>query len=577
MKIHYALAAACAALLIGCEGDTGPTGPSGPAGPAGPAGPPAPPPPPPAASTERPDMINGLETRHLDGTENNEFFPDIGSTFERLARLGNPDYADFISALAGPTRESPRLISNAVNDQGGADTPNTFGTSDFLWQWGQFLDHDIDLTGGFFDPDPDALSADIPVPTGDPFFDPMSTGVQVIGFTRSRFDPTTGDALGNPRQQINEITSWIDASNVYGSSDERLDALRVGADSPFLATSDNGTLLPLNTEGVENDNGPMGGDPADFFLAGDIRANEQVGLTVMHTLFVREHNRLAQILTDMFPDNTPNEIFFLTRRLVAAEMQIITFNEFLPALLGANAIGASPGYNFLINTNIINEFSTAAFRFGHSALSPNLLRLDENLDPIAAGPLALRDAFFRPTELLSTGADIEPVLRGLAIQPHQQIDQQIIDDVRNFLFGPPGAGGFDLAALNIQRGRDHGLPSYNDMREAVGLARAADFSDVTSDAGLQADLAAAYATVDDIDLWVGGLSEDAVADSQLGELFTEILVIQFTRLRDGDRFWYERDLTAAELSLVGDITLADVIRNNTGIADEIPDNVFFHP
>lgn len=573
MKRRYLGFVACAALLFGCTEETGPPGPAGPAGPAGPTGPAAPPP---APTGEEPDEVNGGPVRKLDGTENNESFPEIGSTFERLARLASPDYADFISALAGPTRPSARAVSNAVADQAGASVPNTFGTSDFLWQWGQFLDHDIDLTGGFFDTDPDAALANIAVPAGDMDFDPMATGTQVIPFSRSRFDPTTGDAVGNPRRQINQITSWIDASNIYGSDLDRALGLRVGPDDPFLLTNGDG-LLPLNTGGLDNDNGPGGADPATLFVSGDIRANEQVGLTVMHTLFMREHNRLATELQTQFPDLSGNEIFYLARKLVGAEMQMITYNEFLPALLGAGALDAFAGYNFTINANIINGFSTAAYRFGHSALSPNLARLDAALNPIAAGPVALRDAFFNAPTLLTTGTDIEPFLRGLAIQPHQEIDELVIDDVRNFLFGPPGAGGFDLAALNIQRGRDHGLPSYNDMRTALGLTPAASFADITSDATVQANLALVYASVDDVDMWIGGLAEDPAGASQLGELFTTILVIQFTRLRDGDRFWFEQDLSTAELALIDGTTLADVIRNNTGIGNEIPDNVFFHP
>ncbi len=569
MSLRHLGIVSLAALVMSCE-EVGPAGPPGPAGPAGPAAPPPP------ETGEEPYDIEGRAIRKMDGTENNESFPEIGSTFERLARLANPDYADFVSALAGPTRPSARLVSNEVADQAGMSIPNTFGTSDFLWQWGQFLDHDIDLTGGFFDTDPDAALANIAVPTGDPFFDPMSTGTQVIEFSRSRFDPTTGDAIGNPRRQINQITSWIDASNVYGSDLERSLALREGPDSPFLKTNGDG-LLPLNVDGVDNDNGPGGAAPETLFLAGDIRANEQVGLTVMHTLFVREHNRLAAQLEADNPDLSGNEIFYLTRKLVAAEMQIITYNEFLPALLGPGALDAYADYNFTINANIANEFSTAAFRFGHSALSPNLARLDASNAPIAAGPLPLRDAFFNAPTLLMTGADIEPILRGLANQPHQAIDEKIIDDVRNFLFGPPGAGGFDLASLNIQRGRDHGLPSYNDLRVAVGLPAAADFTDITTDVALQTALATAYATVDDVDAWIGGLSEDPDGASQLGELFTRILVIQFTRLRDGDRFWYERDLTAGEMSIVGGVTLADVIRANTNIDTEIEDDVFFTP
>jgi peroxidase len=150
----------------------------------------------------------------------------------------------------------------------------------------------------------------------------------------------------------------------------------------------------------------------------------------------------------------------------------------------------------------------------------------------------------------------------------------VVDDVRNFLFGAPGAGGFDLASLNIQRGRDHGLPAYNDAREEAGLARAADFADISSDPEVQARLAEAYGDPDAVDLWVGGLAEDPLPRSHLGPLFQRILVAQFEALRDGDRFWYRRSLDARALRDVESTRLSDVIRRNTPIRREIPDDVF---
>ena len=154
----------------------------------------------------------------------------------------------------------------------------------------------------------------------------------------------------------------------------------------------------------------------------------------------------------------------------------------------------------------------------------------------------------------------------------------IVDDLRNFLFGPPGAGGFDLASLNIQRGRDRGLPCLNDVRIALGLEPHEDFSDITANPELQEQLRLAFGDVDQIDLWVGGISEDALAaeGSQLGETFRAIVVMQFTALRDYDRFWWERDLTRAEQNMVKKTTLAKIILRNTSIKRrEIPKNVFY--
>ncbi|MCR9077759.1 MAG: hypothetical protein NXH78_01560 [Hyphomonadaceae bacterium] len=514
-------------------------------------------------------MVDSREVRTYDGTNNNLTNTDWGATFEHLQRFAAVDYADGISSLAGPDRPSARAVSNGVADQTeGTSLPNTVNGTDFVWQWGQFVDHDLDLTDGAEE------SADILVPEGDHFFDPDSTGTQVITFNRALFDAATGTDASNPREQENEITSWLDGSMIYGSDDDRNAALRE-AGTPFLATS-SGHLLPFNTDSLTNANGFVS-DPTTLFLAGDIRANEQLGLTVMHTLFVREHNRIAQNLLSSDPSADVEAVYEQTRRLVIAKIQVITYDEWLPALIGANVIAPYSGYDDSVNPTIFNEFSVAAFRLGHSMLNEQLLRLDAAGDEIAGGHIDLKDAFFAAPSVLTSSTDLDPILRGFASQLHQELDARVIDDIRNFLFGQPGSGGFDLASLNIQRGRDHGVPGYNDMREAMGLTRVTQFGEITSDTVLADALFDTYGDVNEIDLWVGGLSEDPVAGSQLGELFQEILAQQFTAIRDADRFWWENHLTADERDRVRDTTLAEIIRDNTEIGNEIQDNVFIAP
>jgi hypothetical protein len=162
----------------------------------------------------------------------------------------------------------------------------------------------------------------------------------------------------------------------------------------------------------------------------------------------------------------------------------------------------------------------------------------------------------------------------------QEVDNKIVDDVRNFLFGPPGSGGLDLASLNIQRGRDHGLPDYNSTRVMMGLTAVSSFAEISSDPAVQAALLALYGTVNDIDLWVGALAEDHLAGSSVGELIAAVLGEQFTRLRDGDRYWYERDdFFVNNPSLLAELQgtrLSDIIRRNSDITN-IQDNVFIIP
>ncbi|MDJ0850113.1 MAG: peroxidase family protein [Myxococcota bacterium] len=501
--------------------------------------------------------------RSIDGTGNNPRHPERGAAGQPLHRALASHYGDGVESMAGQHKPSPRVISNEVCDQQGS-RPNAHRASDFVWQWGQFLDHDIDLT-----PEAEPLEpAPIPVPAGDPFFDPGGTGGVGIGFHRSIWHPDTASGPANPRQQKNEITSFIDASNVYGSDAARAAALRKNDGSGELATSP-GDLLPWNTGGFPN----AGGDDDSLFLAGDVRANEQVGLTALHTLFVREHNRIARIVRSQLPTWSGDRVYQAARQLVGAEMQAITFREYLPALLGRFAPSVKSVYRPRVQPQIVNHFSTALFRYGHSQLNPLLLRLDEAGNEIAAGNLRLRDAFFAPDEVVDHG--IEPLLRGLASQQAQAVDPFVIDDVRNFLFGPPGSGGFDLASLNIQRGRDHGLPAYNATRLGYGLPPAANYDDISSDPEIQARLEAAYGAgnVDDVDLWVGALAEDPLPGALVGPLIGKAIRKQFVRLRDGDRFWYRRTLPRVLVLMVESTTLADVIRANTSITS-IQDDVF---
>ena len=480
--------------------------------------------------------------RSIDGTGNNQANPDWGSVGVSLLRLAPAAYSDGASAPSGASRGSAREISNLVIAQGGSIV-NDRALTDMVWQWGQFLDHDIDLTHAASPVEP----LPIEVPIGDLFFDPEGEGGKTIMFFRSAYDDFTGVDDSNPRQQVNDITAFIDGSNVYGSDDETAASLR-SFEGGRLRTSD-GNLLPT--------------DDGGFFLAGDVRVNEQAYLTAMHTLWMREHNRLADQLASKHDDWDDERLYQESRIRVAAQMQVITYGEFLPALLGRHNVPRYNGYNPKVNPGIANSFSTAVYRFGHSMLTSELLRLGENGQPIAAGNLSLADAFFNPQLIKDTG--IDPYLRGQASQAAQEIDCRLVDDVRNFLFGDPGDGGFDLASLNIQRGRDHGLPSYNAVRVTFGLEPATSFADVSSNEDLQKELAEAYDDVSNIDVWVGGLAEDHVRGASVGELMLTAMLDQFTRLRDGDRYWYRRTLSRDEADRIERTRLSDVIKRNTDI------------
>jgi peroxidase len=512
-----------------------------------------------------------LPTESIDGTGNNVAHPTWGSTGQDLLRLSPAAYGDGISTPSGADRPAARLVSNllAASPEGGETNDRDFTA--FVYAWGQFLDHDLGLT----DTATPRERLPIAVPTGDPSFDPAGTGTMTISMSRSAWDLATGTSTTNPRQQINSITAFIDGSQVYGSDATRAAALREFVGGRLRTSA--GNLLPFNTSGLANANDAHVVADSQLFLAGDVRANENPELIALQTLFVREHNRIATEAAAKNPTWTDEQLYQHARRIVIAELQKITYQEFLPAILGTNtpasvALQSYRGYRADVNPGIATEFSTAAFRLGHSMLGEDIQFLDNDGNPVR-DEMRLKDAFFDPRSVSQVG--IEPLLKYLASDRAQEIDTKVVDDVRNFLFGAPGQGGFDLASLNIQRGRDHGLADYNTVRVAYGLPKVTSFAQITADKAVQASLQQAYGSVGKLDLWVAGLAERHLPGSSLGATFTRILVDQFSRLRDGDRYWYQNSLPANVVREVQRTSLVDIIRRNTQLTNLQPDVFFF--
>ena len=350
------------------------------------------------------------------------------------------------------------------------------------------------------------------------------------------------------REQINQITSYVDASQIYGSSQERANLLRNKTSGKGLLrrgdkSSSEHYYLPYDTTSVVDcDQGTNAGRSL-CFVAGDVRVNEQVGLTAMHTIWYREHNRIAQLLSELNPHWDDETVYQETRLVVTAEWQHVVFTEYVPKILGAsiwqNVAGIYKDYDDTVDASILNSFATAAFRFGHSQIMPVLQRLNETWQTTEHGHLALHNAFFAPHRIVEEGG-IDPLLRGLVVEQAKErdSDQALAEVITERLFQQANNVSLDLGALNIQRGRDHGLPSYNRFREYCGLTVASDFRDLHRDISkrdARRKLEQIYGDVDDIDLFVGGLLEDLLPGSRLGPTFACILGTQFQRLRDGDR------------------------------------------
>ncbi len=517
------------------------------------------------------------QNRRIEGYFNNPFHSTWGAVDENQLDVVPIGFTDGISSPAGPNRPNPRLISNELFHQDGLIMDQN-ELSDYAWVWGQFIDHDITLIGeDHSEPMP------ISVPMGDIYFDPFATGNQVIPMARSAFDPNSGLDANNPRKYPNGITAFIDGSAVYGVSYGRMNWLRSFVDGK-LKTS-NGNMLPYNTLNGEIDgeidlNAPemAMANPhiTKYFVAGDVRANENILLLSMHTLFMREHNRLCDLLKEENPSWNDEQLFYRSKKLVAALIASVVYNEWLPSL-GID-LEEYQGYDNTVNPGIFNVFSAAAYRYGHTVISSDIIRLDKDGNTIPQGNIKLKDAFFNP-HVLVDGGGTDPLFRGMSTQVEQDFDTKMISDLRNFLFGPPGSGGLDLASLNIQRGRDRGLPDYNTIRSSFGLDKKANFDELTSNPFLNTQFRNLYGDIDDIDPWVGFLAEDHMSNSLFGETVMKIMTEQFRNLRDGDSFFYLNDveLDSDDIAFIEASTLSKIIKRNTDVL-HITDNVFTaHP
>jgi peroxidase len=495
--------------------------------------------------------------RHITGKYNNIKKQNWGKAGCPLARFAKANYENRRGEIDHGSKPSPRQISNEIFKQETTELDER-KLSDMVWQWGQFLDHDLDLS-----PENHDEPMPIEVPTGDEIFDPQGAGDVVLTFFRSL---SRIGKRSKTRTQMNMITSYIDASNVYGSDPIRARVLRELNNKGRLKVSSN-NLLPYNLFGLENAGGD---DNKKLFLAGDVRANEQIGLVAMHTLFVREHNRKASEIATANPDLSDEEIYQKTREYVGALMQQITYNEFLPALLGENALKPYNGYKKRVRATIGNEFATFAYRFGHSAVSPEILKVDNEGQTL--GEIKVMESFFKP-ELMDSDS-LGHMLKGLSAKGMQKIDSQVMDGLRNFLFiDVPGMPMLDLVSLNIQRGRDHGIADINTIRQRFKLSPYNSFSEITSNKELATKLEKLYGTVENADPFVVALAEDHVTGSSLGETIRTILINQFERLRDGDRFYFENKMSAADIAEIKATRLSDIIKRNTQISN-IPENTF---
>ncbi len=456
-----------------------------------------------------------LDDRTLDGSDNNLEDTQLGASGLPYTRVMEATYADGLGEM--PDGPDPRYISNRIYNDVAENLFSESGVTHWGFVWGQFLDHTIGLREGGEE------EVMIPFDSADPL-EEFENDLGAIAFTRSAAAAGTGDTTA--REQINTVNSYIDAFAVYGGTEERLDWLRVGSldgdptnNSAELLTTSDGYLPTLDARG-DATNAPamdlIGSqrlDPSNVIVAGDVRANENIGLTAVQTLFVREHNRIVGLL----PDDMPEEVkFAIARRVVGATQQVITYEEFLPAF--GIELDAYTGYDPSVDPSITNEFATVGYR-AHSMIHGEFEMAAELADYTSAElatleaqgieveidgdevefAIPLNIAFGRPELLQQIGLDA--ALLGFASEAQYANDEMIDNQLRSVLFQIPSPDAVnpaacldgvdlpdcyslvnDLGALDMLRAYDHGITSYNALRVAYGLEPVSSFTEITGEA-----------------------------------------------------------------------------------------------
>uniref|UniRef100_A0A8C7L662 Myeloid-specific peroxidase n=1 Tax=Oncorhynchus kisutch TaxID=8019 RepID=A0A8C7L662_ONCKI len=423
------------------------------------------------------------------------------------------------------------------------------------------------------------------LPTGPDSCIPVFRSAPVCGTGKSAFN--FGD-MANRREQINALNAFLDLGQVYGSEE--------GLARDLRDLTNDGGLLRINKEFTDNGReflpftdvkGNMcatrrritndtNAKEVPCFVAGDVRVDENIALTSIHTMFLREHNRLAGALLRLNPHWDSETLYQEARKIMGAYTQVFVFRDYLPHIVGpdtmARQLGRYPGYNKTIDPSIANVFATAAYRFAHLAIQPTLSRLDINNKENPMFPsVPLFKAFFTPWRLVFEGG-IDPLIRGLVGHPAKLNTQNhmMVDALREKLFQFINHLALDLGSLNMQRGRDHGLPDYNAWRKFCGLSTPSNLGElavVLNNTDLAFRLLQLYGTPDNIDVWMGGVAEPFVHRGRVGPLFACLIATQFQKIRQGDRLWYENPgvFTSAQRKALKNVSLAQIICDNTGI------------
>ncbi|PNJ15576.1 DUOX1 isoform 2 [Pongo abelii] len=514
------------------------------------------------------------EVQRFDGWYNNLMEHRWGSKGSRLQRLVPASYADGVyQPLGEPHLPNPRDLSNTISrgPAGLASLRNRTVLGVF------FGYHVLSDLVSVETPGCPAEFLNIRIPPGDPVFDPDQRGDVVLPFQRSRWDPETGRSPSNPRDLANQVTGWLDGSAIYGSSHSWSDALRSfsggqlasGPDPAFPRDSQNPLLMWAAPDPATGQNGPRG-----LYAFGAERGNREPFLQALGLLWFRYHNLWAQRLARQHPDWGDEELFQHARKRVIATYQNIAVYEWLPSFLQKTPPEYT-GYRPFLDPSISSEFVAASEQFLSTMVPPGVYMRNAschfqgviNRNSSVSRALRVCNSYWsREHPSLQSAEDVDALLLGMASQIAEREDHVLVEDVRDFWPGPLKFSRTDHLASCLQRGRDLGLPSYTKARAALGLSPITRWQDInpalsrSNDTVLEATAALYNQDLSWLELLPGGLLE---SHRDPGPLFSTIVLEQFVRLRDGDRYWFENTrnglFSKKEIEEIRNTTLRDVL------------------
>ncbi|XP_072384228.1 peroxidase-like [Diabrotica undecimpunctata] len=534
--------------------------------------------------------------RSIDGVCNNLDHPNWGtqySVYDRLipARYGNNN--SIAHCGNGDPLPNARCVSTVIfSDETYPDPELTA----YAAQYGQIVAHDMGqnfLTGdplsccntwlGHWDEPPDDCIS-ITIPDDDYHYSDLNASCMSVLRT------VTNRQLGcsmylSDTAQLSGVTAYLDLSLIYGNTEDICMKLRTLEGGLLrLETRNQREWFPESTE--RDMFCPLLNENELCYHTGDPRVDQNPPLCITHLLWAREHNRVARRLSHLNPHWSDEEIFRIARTIVIAEYQHIAYYELLPYYMGEYNLLESGilyytddfinDYNASMRPHVFNEHSQAAFRHFHS-LVPGLLSLvDASGCPYRS--IVMRDHINRPG-VLEKGDYLDSIIRGMVTQPALSPDAYCDPEMTNYFFPMYLKPGLDVRAVDIQRSREHGLGSYNDMRVYCGLGRIHNFYDLLDIMEIEdvEKLISLYDHPDDIDLIVGGSLERTVPGTLAGPTFLCIMFEQFYRTRVADRFFFENYYTGfsrAQLREIRKSSIARLICDNANHIIEIQRHAF---